>query len=371
MMSRSRRARDYGIPFGSLEPGPANGITDVKGVMVGQTTLISGDGTLVPGKGPIRTGVTVILPHPGNVFRNKVPAVMHSINGFGKCFGQEQVDEFGEIESPIALTGTMNAARVADALISYGIRENPDIGIRTTTINAVVGECSDQVLNDMQGRHVRDTHVLAAIDNASFGPVEEGAVGAGTGMSCYGFKGGIGTASRKLPHSEDGWTVGMLVLANFGRKEQLTIAGVPVGRMLIEGEAEEIERGSIMFVLATDAPLLDRGLKRLARRCAHGLARTGSISGNTSGDFVIGFSTTESCRKPHGSDPAILQPAVLNDHSRTMDALFQAVVEATEEAIINALFASETMTGRDGNKRVQLPITHVVELLRDSNRLLV
>jgi D-aminopeptidase len=352
-----------------MAPGLLNAITDVPGVRVGHTTLISGSGPLVPGQGPVRTGVTVILPHGGNLFREKVPGAVHVINGFGKCMGQEQIEETGQIEGPIALTGTMNVGRVTDALISYGIRENPDIGISTSTVNPVVGECSDATLNDMHGRHVHATHVLAAIDGADSGAVAEGSVGAGTGMSAFGFKGGIGTASRTTAPDRGGWTVGVLVLANFGRKDQLIIDGVPVGRLLSADQVPQPERGSIMFVLATDAPLLDRGLTRMARRCAHGLARTGSISGHGSGDYVIAFSTSADVRIPHAPEQLTLRHEVVADTSKAMDPLFQATVEATEEAIINALFRASTTVGRDGNLREALPLDRVLPILREHGRI--
>jgi D-aminopeptidase len=363
------RARECGIVIGMLPTGPHNGITDVTDVRVGQTTLISGDGPLVPGVGPIRTGVTVIVPHGGNLFREKVPAAAHVINGFGKCVGQEQLDELGVLEGPIALTGTLNVGLVADALVSYGIRENPDIGISTSTINPVVGECSDQGLNDIQGRHVRAEHVLAAIDSAASGPIAEGGVGAGTGMTAFGYKGGIGTASRVTPAAVGGWTVGVLVLANFGRRDQLVIDGVPVGRYLAADQHPQPERGSIMMIVATDAPLLDRGLRRLARRAGIGLARTGSIAGHGSGDYVLAFSSAPAVRMPHEPTGATLVIELLLDSGRAIDALFQATVEATEEATLNALLRAETMLGRDGLIAEALPIERVCELLRGAGRL--
>lgn len=359
------RARDLGIKLGTMPHGQHNAITDVPGVLVGQTTLIAGDGPLVPGQGPVRTGVTAILPHGGNLFREKAPAAIHVINGFGKCMGQEQVEELGNLEGPIVLTGTMNVGLVTDAVIAYGIRENPDIGITTSTINPVVGECSDSFLNDMQGRHVREEHVFAAIDSAASGPVAEGTVGAGTGMSAFGYKGGIGTASRVVDES---WTVGVLVLANFGRKNQLTIDGVPVGRMLEAADEEPPERGSIMFVVATDAPLLDRGLRRLARRCAIGLGRTGSISGHGSGDYVIAFSSAEVVRVPHEPTAPTMKTEIVLDSGHTIDNLFQATVEATEEAIVNALFRATTVVGRDGHVRNALPVEKVMEIMTAAGR---
>jgi D-aminopeptidase len=363
------RARDCGIVIGDLPIGPHNAITDVPNVRVGQTTLIAGDGPLVPGVGPIRTGVTAILPHGGNLFREKVPAAAHVINGFGKCVGQEQLDELGMLEGPIALTGTLNVGLVADALVSYGIRENADIGVSTSTINPVVGECSDQWLNDIQGRHVRAEHVLAAIDGAMVGPVEEGGVGAGTGMLAFGYKGGIGTASRVIPASAGGWTVGALVLANFGRRDQLVIDGVPVGRYLTAEPQPQPERGSIMMIVATDAPLLDRGLRRLARRAGIGLARTGSMAGHGSGDYVLAFSSAPAVRMPHEPAGLTLAVELLLDSGRAIDALFQAAVEATEEAILNALCRAETMTGRDGHIAEALPLERVQAFLRQAGRL--
>ncbi len=362
------RARDIGLHIGQLPTGPHNAITDVSGVLVGHTTLIEGDGPLRPGQGPIRTGVTVVLPHGGNLYRDKVPAAIHIINGFGKCMGQEQVDELGTIESPIALTGTMNVGRVTDAICAWSIRQNPDVGIDAATVNPVVGECSDAWLNDMQGRHVREKHVLAAIESAASGPVDEGAVGAGVGMTAFGYKGGIGTSSRVIPADLGGWTVGVLVLANYGRRDQLRIDGVPIGQQLAATE-EPPERGSIMMIVATDAPLLDRGLRRLARRAGIGLARTGSIAGNGSGDYVIAFSASPAVRIPYEPQTPTLPMEIMIDTGEPIDALFQATVEATEEAIVNALFRAETIVGRDGNTRHGLPLDRVVPLLRAAGRI--
>lgn len=363
--NRRPRAREAGIQLGTMEPGPLNAITDVAGVAAGQVTLISGEGPLVPGQGPVRTGVTVILPHQGNLFQEKVPAGIFVLNGFGKCTGQEQIDELGVIESPIALTGTMNVGLVMDGLVEHAIRTNPEIGVTTSTVNAVVGECSDSYLNDMHGRHVRQEHVLQAIEQARSGPVAEGCVGAGTGMSLYGFKGGIGTASRRLPAGLGGYTVGALVLGNFGRRDQLVIDGVPIGRKLLESdwnpEPPVVESGSVMVILATDAPMLDRTLRRLARRATHGLARTGSISGNGSGDYIIAFST--GLRIPHVPKDLTLSLTHVVEHGELIDALFQAVVESTEEAVVNALFAATTMVGRDNHVRHALPIDRVLAML--------
>lgn len=368
------RARDLGLTIGVLPPGPLNAITDVHDVRVGQTTVSWGDGSLQPGHGPARTGVTVVLPHGGNLFTEKVPAAIHVINGFGKCMGMEQVDELGTIESPIALTSTLCVGRVADALVTHGIRENPEIGIATSTVNPIVGECSDAFLNDIQGRHVREEHVLAAIDSANTGPVEEGSVGAGTGMTAFGFKGGIGTASRVIPAPLGGWTVGVLVLANFGLPQQLVIDGVPVGRELAQRRDHPPERGSIMFVVATDAPLLDRGLRRLARRAGHGLARTGSVSGHGSGDVVIAFSAAPTVRIPHTATALTLPVEIVAEQGppgagRAIDSLFAATVEATEEAIVNALFRATTVIGRDGNISHALPLEPVQQILTAAGRI--
>ena len=363
------RARDAGITIGRLPPGPSDAITDVDGVLVGQTTVWWGEGPLRPGYGPARTGVTVVLPHPGNLFRQKVPAAFHVINGFGKSIGGDQIAELGTIEGPVALTSTLSVGRVADALVTHAIRENPDIGIATSTVNPVVGECNDGFLNDIQGRHVREEHVLAAIDGAAGGPLLEGAVGAGTGMTAFGFKAGIGTASRVIPGEFGGWTVGVLVLANYGRREQLVVDGVPVGRALADEGGQAPERGSIVVVVATDAPLLDRGLGRLARRVGLGLARTGSMGGHGSGEVAIAFSTAAAVRIPHEPGRRTLAVELLSDDDRgnresPIDALFQGVVEATEEAVLNSLFRAETVVGRDGNRSPALPLARVAEVLR-------
>jgi D-aminopeptidase len=338
----------------------------VPGVLVGHRTLFEGNGPLVRGSGPVRTGVTVVLPHDGNLFREKVPAATFVMNGFGKSVGFPQVDELGVIESPIALTGTLNVGLVADGLVEHAIRANPDIGISTSSFNPVVGECNDGVLSDLQGRHVRQEHVLEAIRDAAGSPVEEGVVGAGTGMVLYGFKGGIGSASRKLGEGLGGYSVGVLVLGNFGRREQLVIAGVPVGRRLRDWQpAPELpESGSIMVIVATDAPMLDRTLRRLARRAPLGLARTGSIAGHGSGDFVIAFSTAQ--RIPHEPASNVFSLEHIVEGGALIDALFQAVVEATEEAVINALFAARTVVGRDGVVRHALPLDETLALLEAS-----
>jgi D-aminopeptidase len=386
------RAGQSGIIIGTMDRGQHNAITDVPGVAVGHVTLISGEGPLVPGRGPVRTGVTAVLPHQGNIFRRKVPAAVHVINGFGKSTGLAQITELGNIETPILLTNTLSVGRVWDATVTYMLRDNPDIGIGPAgTVNPVVGECNDGYLNDIQGRHVTEADVLKALASAGTGPVAEGAVGAGTGMSAFGFKGGIGTASRVLPQPLGRFVVGALVLANFGRREDLLVSGVPVGQELREwmpAEARsdpairppldqaapeppvgdgDLDVGSIMIVLATDAPLTDRQLGRLARRAAMGLARTGSIAGHGSGDFVIAFAN--SSLQPHTLEAITYRETRLSEDARNMGALFQATIEATEEAIINALFAAGTMEGRDNNVRYGLPLDLTLEILRRHGRL--
>lgn len=360
------RARDAGIVLGTMATGRHNAITDVDGIAVGHVTLISGDGALIPGKGPVRTGVTAILPHHDSVFERPVAAAYHIINGFGKTVGLPQIGELGTIETPILLTNTLNVGLVADGLVEHMVRTNPDIGITAGSVNPLVGECNDGWLNDIQGRHVKQEHVLQAIGRATAGPVREGAVGAGTGMSCFEFKGGIGTASRVAEHRDGNFTVGCLVLSNFGRRQELTIDGVPVGRELADRPVRKRpEDGSIIIVLATDAPLTDRQLGRIARRAPFGLARTGSTCNHGSGDFVIAFSTTEA-----GGDHGLPGGARrVVDASPALGLLFQAAIEATEEAIINSLFAAETMVGRDGHVREGLPIDDTLAILRRYGRL--
>jgi D-aminopeptidase len=367
MSEKRPRARDVGIRIGNLLTGPHNAITDVPDVRVGHVTLIEGEGAHEPGKGPVRTGVSAILPHGGNLFREKVAASVFVQNGFGKCIGQEQIDELGVIESPIALTGTMNVGIVADGLIQHAIEHNPDCGVTTSTVNPVVCECSDAYLNDQHGRHVRQDHVLQAITSAGTGPVPEGNVGAGTGMTLFGYKGGIGTSSRVIPEEHGGYTVGVLILGNCGTRDQLRIDGVPVGEQLAERDARpEPDTGSIIIVVGTDAPLLDRALNRLARRAAMGVARTGSIAAHGSGDYMLAFSNSQ--RIPHETDAVTLDLQHVVETGTVINSLFQATIEATEEAIINALFAAETMTGRDGNVRHGLPIDKVTDVMRLYNR---
>ncbi len=345
------RLRDFGVTPGRLPAGPLNAITDVPGVRVGHVTRIEGDGPLVEGVGPLRTGVTAIVPHEGSLFRDKVAAGVFSLNGFGKATGFEQIRERGSIETPIVLTNTLNVGRAADALVAWMLRDHPEIGLTTGTVNPVVAECNDGFLNDLRGRHIGRDEVWAAIDGAAGGQVAEGCVGGGTGTACYQFKGGIGTASRLVLDGQ--FTVGALVQTNMGRRPELRVLGAPVGKHLLEQYMPEPGAGSIIMVLATDAPLSALQLRRLATRGALGLARTGAISSDQSGDFVIAFSTTN--RTAHVPAAAVEVAARLNDDSAALDAFFLAAVESVEEAILNALVAATTMTGRDGHTLHALP----------------
>lgn len=359
------RLRELGVEPGRLPAGPHNAITDVAGVRVGHTTLIRGEGPLQEGVGPVRTGVTAVLPHGGNVFRDKVAAAVYTFNGYGKVMGFEQIRERGSLETPVILTSNLSVARAGDALMSYMLRQNPDIALTTTTVNCVVGECNDGLLSDARGRHIRPEHVFAAIENATGGPVAEGNVGGGTGTTCYQFKGGIGTASRQLP--EEGYTVGALVQANHGRREELLVLGAPAGQALADVPLPRHNPGSIMIVLASDAPLDALQLTRLAKRAVPGLARTGTISHDQSGDFIIAFAT--GTRIPHEPADMLHRPAQLHDDSATLDRFFLATVEAVEEAVLNALLAAGTMTGRDGLLAPALPADRLCDLLRQYGRL--
>ncbi|HHY44686.1 MAG TPA: P1 family peptidase [Firmicutes bacterium] len=358
--SRRPRVREFGLEIGFLSPGPKNSILDVPGVAVGHTTLIEGDGKLVVGKGPVRTGVTAILPHGGNLFREKVRGAIHVINGFGKATGIAQVQELGVIETPIVLTNTLSVGTAWDALCEYMLEQNEDIGVATGTVNPLVAECNDGYLNDIRGRHVKKEHVLSALKGASTETCPEGNVGAGTGMSCFGFKGGIGTSSRRLTGEIEDKHLGVLVLANFGSTRDLMVAGVAVGAVLESRRVPPQPPGSIVIVIATDAPLSDRQLGRIARRAQGGLARVGSVFSNGSGDFAIAFTTDG--RVPHSSQ-GMIEERRLGDDSREMAGLFRATVEAVEEAVLNALFAAETLIGRDGNSREGLPLEEVRSIL--------
>jgi D-aminopeptidase len=327
-----------------LQPGPLNSITDVAGVRVGQSTVVQGDS--------IRTGVTAILPHPGNLFLERVPAAIYVGNGFGKLLGSTQVAELGELETPILLTCTLCVWKAADALVTY-LLEQPGL-TEVRSINPVVGETNDGRLNAIRSRPITPEQVRAALTHASAGPVAEGSVGAGTGTIAFGWKGGIGTSSR-LTGTTHGWTVGVLVQSNFGG--DLHILGVPVGRVL--GRRGVEARGSIMVVVATDAPLSDRNLRRLAARVIIGVGRTGSVMDNGSGDYVIAFATNPEVRRRSGESRHEVAE-LANDE---MSALFQAVVEATEEAIYNSLFMATTVSSRAGRVEA-LPLEEVLKILR-------
>ncbi len=342
-----------GVTIGVLSTGTLNSITDVQGVQVGHLTKIEGS--------EIRTGVTAILPHENNIFQQKVPAAIYVGNGFGKLVGSTQVNELGNLESPIILTNTLSVAQGIEGVINYtlGFQENRDI----LSVNAVVGETNDGYLNDIQGRHVNASDVQQAIQNAAPGPLEEGNVGAGTGTVCFGFKGGIGTSSRKLPDELGGFTVGVLVQSNFGGV--LQINGVKVGEALgqyaFKGQLESAD-GSCMIVVATDAPIDARNLKRLAQRAFLGLGKTGGIASNGSGDYVIAFSTHKDLRISHRAKPLELLDQK-NLRNEDMSALFLAAIEATEEAIVNSLFAATDMKGRSGHEINALPLEEVLPLL--------
>lgn len=373
------RARALGLKLGQLPPGPLNAITDVPGVKVGQVTLLRGDGPLQPGQGPVRTGVTVVIPRD-DVWHKKVPAGAFVLNGTGEMTGLAWVAESGFLEYPIALTNTLNIPRVANGVISWMLRRYPGIGITDDTLTPVVAECDDGRLNDIQGRHVSETDVMQALDEASSGPVQEGTVGAGTGMIAYGFKGGIGTSSRRLPDANGGFTIGVLVNANHGRRPELTMDGVPVGqrydaepaqskvspltgpRALREGTAGNAE-GSIIIVIATDAPLDSRQLTRLGKRAALGLARTGSTARHGSGDFMVAFSTGNVI--PHyPAEPTFSLTHLADSH---LNPLITATVEATEEAILNALTGATTVVGRDGFRAEAISIPRLRALLSSSH----
>ncbi len=353
------RGSELGLKVGILPTGPLDAITDVSGVQVGHTTIVRG--------ADIRTGVTVVLPHSGNLYREKVPGAVFVGNGFGKLVGSTQVDEMGEIETPIILTNTTSVAQVADALISYMLALPGNENV--LSINALVGETNDGYLNDIRGRHITRDDVFAAIKNAKGGPVEEGAIGAGTGTVAFGFKGGIGTSSRHLPARLGGYSVGVLVQTNFGGV--LTISGAPVGQELgryylredvrQQGSGADRANGSVMMVIATDAPMDARNLKRLAARAWLGVARTGSAASNGSGDYAIAFSTAPQVRIRMEERALSRKNEVLTNDA--MSPLFLAVIEATEEAVYNSLFKATTTTG-NGHTVEALPIERTVEILR-------
>jgi D-aminopeptidase len=354
------RARDIGLAPGVLRPGPLNAITDVEGVLVGQVTIWEGEN--------VRTGVTAILPHSGNLFQEKVPGAIHLGNAFGKLVGYTQVSELGFIETPIVLTNTLSVWEAADAVVTHLLAhpENAEV----LSMNPVIGETNDGYLNDIRGRHVEERHVLEALRGARGGPVAEGVVGAGTGTVAFGWKGGIGTSSRLLPESLGGYTVGVLVQSNYGGV--LSMDGLPVGvelgRYYLKDEVDGKDAdGSIMMVVATDAPVGAFGLARIAKRAMLGLSRTGATSSNGSGDYVIAFSTARELRSAFESSARTEGAPVLRNDD--LSPLFQAAIEATEEAVYNSMLKAVDVVGRDGNRVEALPLDRLLEIGKKYNRL--
>jgi D-aminopeptidase len=360
-----RRLRDLGIVLGRFPTGANNTITDVPGVRVGHTTLIHGEGSLVPGRGPVRSGVTAILPGQ-NIFFDRVIGGSFVLNGAGELSGLTQVQEWGLVETPILLTNTMSVGKVSDATVKWMVRHFPGIGSVYDVVIPVVGECDDSFLSDVVGRHIRSEHVYTAIERASAGPVPEGSVGAGTGMVTCDFKAGIGTSSRRIQAegSDETYTVGVLVLSNFGMCRNLRVDGVPIGELL-EAEFKNINKrtysyGSIICVVATDAPLLSNQIGRLCKRAALGIGRCGSYAAHGSGEIVVGFSTAN--KVPRQSRGMTHRLDVLLDPG--LGAHYEAVIEATEEAIINSLCMAPDMTGQNGNFAPGLPLQRLVDLMK-------
>lgn len=358
------RARALGVPFEGT-PGPLNAITDVSGVTVGLTTLISGEGKLEVGKGPVRTGVTAILPRGEASFNDPVYAGYFSLNGNGEMTGTAWLEEGGFLEGPVVLTNTHSVGVARDAVIAWRLTKGGPDPTGFVWSLPVVAETWDGYLNDINGFHVKPEHVTSALENGKGGPVPEGSVGGGTGMVCYEFKGGNGTSSRVVKTKDAAYTVGAFVQANFGRRPQLMIAGVPVGKEIPENAVYSKEAGSVIVVIATDAPLLPHQLKRLARRASLGIARTGSVSGNGSGDLFIAFSTAN----PGAADPEKPTQTVQTVPNDRLDPIFAATVEAVEEAIVNALVANQSMTGRDGHTVDALPHDRLRAILSKYNRI--
>lgn len=359
--AQKKRARDLGIDIGVLKTGENNAITDVKGVTVGHVTIRKGK--------DVRTGVTAIIPHQGDLFRKKTPAAIYLGNGFGKLAGYSQVKELGNIETPVILTNTLSVPAASNGLITYTLDQQGHEDIRS--VNSVVGETNDGYLSDIRGRHVEEKHILEAISNAKGGQVQEGSIGAGTGTMCFGFKGGIGTSSRILPAKSGGYTVGVLVQTNFGGV--LEIAGVPVAKELgqypMKGAYEDngSADGSCMIVVVTDAPIDSRNLERLAKRAMMGLAKTGGIASNGSGDYVIALSVAPQNLTEDNGDVKTSDVSLLKNDAMT--PLFLATIEATEEAILNSLFMAETVTGRDGHVGRELPVKKILKIMKKYNKI--
>lgn len=362
-MNRAPRPRELGLAPGVLPPGPANSLTDVPGVCVGHLTLDHDDG-----QAPVRTGVTVVVPADGSAFRHKPAAGLEVVNGFGKAAGLSQIAELGVLETPLALTNTLGVGAAFEGLVRHALDGHPEIGVTTGTVNPAVFECNDGWLNDIRGLRVRPRHVLDALDAASDGPVPEGAVGAGTGMVAFGWKAGIGSSSR-LVAADDGsrFTVGALVLANFGLAADLTVLGTPVGRSVTPEQAErqaDFARGagSCVVLLATDAPADARQLRRIAKRASVGLARTGGIVQHGSGEYALAWSTTH--RVPHRPAGPVRAASALAENGPLLDVFFRAAAEATEEAVLGALFAARPTTGVRGHHAPALPVDRVADLVR-------
>ena len=357
------RGRAIGIPFEGT-PGPLNAITDVAGVTVGVTTLISGEGELEVGKGPVRTGVTAILPRGDASFNDPVYAGYFSLNGNGEMTGAAWLEEGGFLEGPVVITNTHSVGVARDAVIAWRLTKGGPDPTGFVWSLPVVAETWDGYLNDINGFHVKAEHVIGALENAKGGSVPEGSVGGGTGMVCYEFKGGTGTSSRVVKAKDASYTVGALVQANFGRRSQLTIAGVPVGKEIPENAIYDREAGSIIVVIATDAPLLPHQLKRLARRASMGIARTGAVSGNGSGDLFVAFSTANR----GAADPAKPVHTVGTIPNDLLDPIFTATVQSVEESIVNAMVVNQDMTGRDNHRVEALPHDRLKSALQKYNR---
>lgn len=353
------RLHEWGIRIGRLAHGPSNAITDVPGVKVGHSTVIFGDGPLIPGRGPARTGVTAIFPHDSGLFNARVPTGVFTLNGAGDIAGLPQAEEWGMLESPLLLTNTLSVGQVHDAVLDYLLDRYPEIGITADPIIPLVAECDDSHLNDIRGRHVLREYTFQALNNSRSGPVAEGCVGAGTGMTSFEFKSGIGTSSRVLPATDGGYTIGTLVLSNFGKRHCLRIAGLAVGECLTDLMPEPVPEGSIVAILITNAPLHAWQLKRIAKRMALGIGRAGSYGSHTSGEFCIAISNTNLLSRRGAS--ITIKMEVLRDSY--LNPLFEAAADCTEEAIINSLLQATDMTGRDGHVVHAIPIDRLYSLL--------
>lgn len=356
------RLRDLGVAVGRLPAGPLNAVTDVPGVRVGHCTVSWGGPELPSGSGPARTGVTAVFPHAGDLWHERVVAGAHTANGVGEIIGISAVREWGLIETPVLLTNSQSAGAVYDAAVRWIMERQPAAGLEDAVM-PVVGECDDGFLNDLRGMHVKEEHVRAALDAAADGPVAEGCIGAGTGMSCYDFKAGIGTSSRRVTAHGRAFTVGVLALTNFGVRHRLSVDGVPVGREITDLMPLENREGSCIVVLATDAPLSARQCERLAGRCALGLAATGSYASDGSGEIMLAFSTAH--RVPRAAAEPLVITSVSNDQ---MSELFEAAVDATAESVCNSLTAATSTVGRDGNAACELPLDRLVDALRRAGR---